>query len=103
MRRVEVDKDSLMAIADASVTLSELAETANHVGLLSPPHPGDESAPVGAPCSHKRWRIKSSEARRHEKLGQMRRPVTCGEFRILSRTGLGVRIPSPRTKLNIQF
>jgi glycolate oxidase len=47
MNRVEVDKDNFMAIAEAGVTLGELAKAADDVGLSFPPHPGDESAQVG--------------------------------------------------------
>ncbi len=47
MKRIEIDKANLMAIADAGVTLGQLAKTAEEVGLSFPPHPGDENAQVG--------------------------------------------------------
>jgi len=45
--KIEIDKDNLMAIAEAGVTLEKLANAANAAGLSFPPHPGDESAQVG--------------------------------------------------------
>jgi len=47
MKRIEIDKANLMAIADAGVTLGELANAVEEVGLSFPPHPGDENAQVG--------------------------------------------------------
>ena len=47
MNKIDVDKDNLMAIAEAGVTLRELIEKAEQEGLFFPPHPGDESAQVG--------------------------------------------------------
>jgi glycolate oxidase len=47
LKRIEIDKDNLMAIAEAGVTLGELAKAADEVGLSFPPHPGDENAQVG--------------------------------------------------------
>lgn len=47
MNRIDVDKDNLMAIAEAGVTLRELIEKVEQEGLFFPPHPGDESAQVG--------------------------------------------------------
>jgi glycolate oxidase len=47
MKRIEIDKANLMAIADAGVTLGELAKAAEESGLSFPPHPGDENAQVG--------------------------------------------------------
>jgi len=47
MTRIQVDKDNLMADAEAGVTLGNLAEAAREQGLAFPPHPGDENAQVG--------------------------------------------------------
>lgn len=47
MKRIEIDEANLLAIADAGVTLGELAKAAEQVGLSFPPHPGDENAQVG--------------------------------------------------------
>jgi glycolate oxidase len=47
LKGIEVDKDNLMAIAEAGVTLKELTEKVEEAGLFFPPHPGDESAQVG--------------------------------------------------------
>jgi glycolate oxidase len=47
MKRVHVDKDNLMAVAEAGATLKELLEEVEAAGLFFPPHPGDESAQVG--------------------------------------------------------
>jgi glycolate oxidase len=47
LKGLEVDKDNLMAIAEAGVTLQELIEKVEAEGLFFPPHPGDESAQVG--------------------------------------------------------
>ena len=47
MRRIEIDQENLMAVAEAGVTLGELARQAEMVDLAFPPHPGDESAQVG--------------------------------------------------------
>ena len=43
----EVDKENLMAVVQAGVTLSQLLEAVESEGLLFPPHPGDEGAQVG--------------------------------------------------------
>jgi glycolate oxidase len=43
----EVDKDNLMVVAQAGVTLAQLLEAVNQADLLFPPHPGDEGAQVG--------------------------------------------------------
>jgi glycolate oxidase len=45
--KVEVDKDNLMAIAEAGATLGKLLKAAEDAGLSFPPHPGDEGAQVG--------------------------------------------------------
>jgi glycolate oxidase len=47
LKGLEIDKDNLMAIAEAGVTLKELVEKVEQEGLFFPPHPGDESAQVG--------------------------------------------------------
>ncbi|MFW6151077.1 MAG: FAD-binding oxidoreductase [Chloroflexota bacterium] len=43
----EIDKDNLMVVAQAGVTLGELLKAAESEGLLFPPHPGDEGAQLG--------------------------------------------------------
>jgi len=43
----EVDKENLMAVVQAGVTLSQLLQSVESAGLLFPPHPGDEGAQVG--------------------------------------------------------
>lgn len=45
--RIEIDKDNMMAIAEAGVTLAKLATEADAAGLSFPAHPGDENAQVG--------------------------------------------------------
>ena len=47
MKRIHVDKDNLMAAAEAGATLKELLEEVEAEGLFFPPHPGDESAQMG--------------------------------------------------------
>ena len=47
MNKIEVDKDNLMAIAEAGVTLEKLIKAADEAGLFFPLHPGDESAQIG--------------------------------------------------------
>ncbi len=47
LKGIEIDRDNLMAIAEAGVTLKELIEKVEEAGLFFPPHPGDESAQVG--------------------------------------------------------
>lgn len=44
---IEIDRENLMAVVDAGVTLEKLIEAVDKAGLLFPPHPGDESAQVG--------------------------------------------------------
>ena len=46
-RVIEVDRENLMIVVEAGVTLQKLMEAADEVGLLFPPHPGDETAQVG--------------------------------------------------------
>jgi len=47
MNKIHVDKDNLMAVAEAGATLGELLRKVEEEGLFFPPHPGDESAQVG--------------------------------------------------------
>jgi len=44
---IEVDRENLMVVVEAGVTLEKLMEAADEAGLSFPPHPGDESAQVG--------------------------------------------------------
>ncbi len=46
-RIIEVDKDNMMIVAEAGVTLERLLKAVENAGLLFPPHPGDEGAQVG--------------------------------------------------------
>ncbi len=43
----EVDKENLMIVAQAGVTLGQLLAAVDEADLLFPPHPGDEGAQVG--------------------------------------------------------
>ncbi|MCD6358740.1 MAG: FAD-binding oxidoreductase [Dehalococcoidia bacterium] len=43
----EIDKDNLMVVAQAGVTLGTMLEAVEDAGLFFPPHPGDEGAQVG--------------------------------------------------------
>lgn len=43
----ELDRENLMIVAEAGVTLEKLIKTADEAGFLFPPHPGDEGAQVG--------------------------------------------------------
>ncbi|HDD33934.1 MAG TPA: FAD-binding oxidoreductase [Thermofilaceae archaeon] len=47
MDAIEIDRENLMAVAEAGVTLGKLIEEAERAGLFFPPHPGDEGAQVG--------------------------------------------------------
>lgn len=47
MKNIEIDKDNLIAVAEAGVTLRELLSAAEKAGLSFPPHPGDEGAQIG--------------------------------------------------------
>ncbi|MGB9894675.1 MAG: FAD-binding oxidoreductase [Thermoproteota archaeon] len=47
MKHIEIDKDNLIAVAEAGVTLGELLKAVEESGLSFPPHPGDEGAQVG--------------------------------------------------------
>jgi len=44
---IEVDKENLMAVAEAGVSLTEFFEAVEGAGLFFPPHPGDEAAMIG--------------------------------------------------------
>jgi len=47
MNRIEIDRENLMAVAEAGVTLEKLIKTAEEAELFFPLHPGDESAQIG--------------------------------------------------------
>ena len=47
MKGIRMDRENLMAIAEAGVTLRELLDKSEEAGLFFPLHPGDESAQVG--------------------------------------------------------
>ena len=47
MNRIEIDRENLMAVAEAGVTLETLSKSANDAGLFFPLHPGDETSQVG--------------------------------------------------------
>ncbi|RLE77504.1 MAG: hypothetical protein DRJ44_01830 [Thermoprotei archaeon] len=47
MDDIEIDRENLMAIVGAGVTLGKLIEEADKADLLFPPHPGDEGAQIG--------------------------------------------------------
>lgn len=44
---IDIDKENLMATAEAGVPLSDFYEAVETEGLFFPPHPGDESATIG--------------------------------------------------------
>ncbi len=44
---IEVDKENMMVVAEAGVTLEHLLKSVEASDLLFPPHPGDEGAQVG--------------------------------------------------------
>ncbi len=44
---IEMDTDNLMVTVEAGVTLAEILRAADAVGLIFPPHPGDEGAQAG--------------------------------------------------------
>jgi len=46
-RVIEVDRENLMIVVEAGVTLEKLVEAADEADLSFPPHPGDETAQVG--------------------------------------------------------
>ncbi|MBS7648662.1 FAD-binding oxidoreductase [Candidatus Bathyarchaeota archaeon] len=47
MNKIEVDKENLMAVAEAGATLGDLIKAAENADLFFPPHPGDEGAQIG--------------------------------------------------------
>lgn len=47
MNKIDIDKDNLMATADAGVTLDELLNAVEDADLFFPLHPGDEGAHLG--------------------------------------------------------
>jgi len=47
MNKIEVDKENLMAIAEAGATLADLIKVADDADLFFPLHPGDEGAQIG--------------------------------------------------------
>jgi glycolate oxidase len=47
MNRIEVDRENLMAVAEAGATLGDLIRAAESAGLFFPPRPGDEGAQIG--------------------------------------------------------
>ncbi|MEM1550801.1 MAG: FAD-binding oxidoreductase [Candidatus Bathyarchaeia archaeon] len=47
MNRIEVDKENLMAVAEAGATLRDLIRAAEQASLFFPPHPGEECAQIG--------------------------------------------------------
>jgi len=47
MNKIEVDRENLMAVAEAGATLRDLVKAAEGAGLFFPPHPGDEGAQIG--------------------------------------------------------
>ncbi len=44
---IEVDKENMMVVSEAGVTLEHLLKAVENADLLFPPHPGDEGAQVG--------------------------------------------------------
>ncbi|MBE0481040.1 MAG: FAD-binding oxidoreductase [Dehalococcoidia bacterium] len=47
MNDLRIDRENLMAVAGAGVTLGELVERVQGEGLFFPPHPGDDTAQIG--------------------------------------------------------
>lgn len=47
MNRIIIDRENLMAEAEAGATLRDLLKTSDEAGLFFPPHPGDEGAQIG--------------------------------------------------------
>jgi FAD/FMN-containing dehydrogenase len=45
MDKVKIDKENLMAVAEAGVTLEKLLNVTESAGLFFPPHLGDEGTP----------------------------------------------------------
>ncbi len=47
MNRIVIDRDNLIAEAEAGATLRDLLNASDEAGLFFPPHPGDEGAQIG--------------------------------------------------------
>jgi glycolate oxidase len=47
MNKIDVDKENLMAVAEAGVTLEKFLSVVDDAGLFFPLHPGDETAHLG--------------------------------------------------------
>ncbi len=47
MNKLEIDRENLMAVAEAGATLGDLFKACDGAGLFFPPHPGDEGAQIG--------------------------------------------------------
>jgi len=47
MNKIEIDRENLMAIAEAGATLGDLIRATEEAELFFPPHPGDEGAQIG--------------------------------------------------------
>jgi glycolate oxidase len=47
MNKIEVDRENIMAIAEAGATLGDLIKAADKAGFFFPPHPADEGAQIG--------------------------------------------------------
>jgi len=47
MNKIQIDKENLMAIAEAGATLADLIKAADDADLFFPLHPGDEGAQIG--------------------------------------------------------
>jgi glycolate oxidase len=47
MKKISIDRDNLMAVAEAGSTLGDLIKASEDAGLFFPPHPGDEGAQIG--------------------------------------------------------
>lgn len=47
LKRIEIDRENLMAVVGAGVTLGEIIKAADEAGLSFPLHPGDEGAYIG--------------------------------------------------------
>ncbi len=45
--KIEIDKENMMAVVEAGVTLEKLLKASEEADMLFPPHPGDEGAQVG--------------------------------------------------------
>jgi glycolate oxidase len=47
MDEIEIDRENMMAVVGAGVTLEKLLKVVEEAGMLFPPHPGDEGARMG--------------------------------------------------------